>query len=46
LTYALQGQIERLPELLPRASYFALAPFIGSEQAWRVATGAHAPSEA
>jgi len=40
LTYALQGQIERLPELLPRASYFALAPFIGSEQAWRVAAAA------
>jgi AcrR family transcriptional regulator len=38
LTYALQGQIERLPELLPRATYFALAPFIGSEQAWHVAT--------
>lgn len=40
LTYALQGQIERLPEILPRASYFALAPFIGSEQAWHVATAA------
>jgi AcrR family transcriptional regulator len=39
LTYALQGQIERLPELLPRASYFALAPFIGSDEAWRIATG-------
>jgi AcrR family transcriptional regulator len=41
LTYALQGQIERLSEILPRASYFALAPFIGSEQAWQVATAAH-----
>ncbi len=41
LTYALQGQIERLSEILPRASYFALAPFIGSEQAWHVATAAH-----
>jgi AcrR family transcriptional regulator len=40
LTYALQGQIERLSEILPRASYFALAPFIGSEQAWHVATAA------
>ncbi len=38
LTYALQEQIERLPELLPRASYFALAPFIGSDEAWRLAT--------
>jgi AcrR family transcriptional regulator len=38
LTYALQGRIERLPELLPRASYFALAPFVGSEEAWQVAT--------
>jgi AcrR family transcriptional regulator len=37
LTYALLGQIERLSELQPRATYFALAPFIGSEEAWRVA---------
>jgi AcrR family transcriptional regulator len=41
LTYALLGHLERLPELLPRATYFALAPFIGSEQAWRVAAGAY-----
>jgi AcrR family transcriptional regulator len=38
LTYALLGRIERLPELLPRATYFALAPFIGQEQAGHVAT--------
>jgi AcrR family transcriptional regulator len=37
LTYALLGHVERLSELLPRATYFALAPFIGSEQAWRMA---------
>jgi len=38
LTYALQGQLEQLPELLPRAAYFALAPFIGPEQAGEIAT--------
>jgi AcrR family transcriptional regulator len=38
LTYTLLGHIERLPELLPRATYFALAPFIGSEQAWDIAS--------
>lgn len=38
LTYALQGHIESLPELLPRATYFALAPFIGPEPAGEVAT--------
>jgi AcrR family transcriptional regulator len=37
LTYALLGRIEQLPELLPRATFFALAPFIGSEPAWRIA---------
>ncbi|MGA8362902.1 MAG: TetR/AcrR family transcriptional regulator [Solirubrobacteraceae bacterium] len=37
-TYALQGQTKKLPELLPRATYFALAPFIGPEQAGEVAT--------
>jgi AcrR family transcriptional regulator len=36
---ALQRRINELPELTPAASYFALAPFIGSEQAARVATG-------
>lgn len=38
-TYALRGHADRLPELLPRATYFALAPFIGPEQAGVVATG-------
>ena len=38
LTYTLQGQTERLSELLPRATYFALAPFIGPDQAGHVAT--------
>jgi AcrR family transcriptional regulator len=38
LTYALLGHIESLAELLPRATYFALAPFIGPEQAGHVAT--------
>jgi AcrR family transcriptional regulator len=38
LTYALLGRTESLPELLPRATYFALAPFIGPEQAGLVAT--------
>jgi AcrR family transcriptional regulator len=37
LTYALLGRIERLSELMPRATYFALAPFIGSEQARKAA---------
>jgi AcrR family transcriptional regulator len=38
LSHALQGRIEELPELAPWATYFALAPFIGAEQAARVAT--------
>lgn len=38
LTYALMGHIASLSELLPLATYFALAPFIGLEQAGRVAT--------
>jgi AcrR family transcriptional regulator len=37
LTYALLGHIERLSELLPHATSFALAPFIGPEQAGQVA---------
>jgi AcrR family transcriptional regulator len=39
LTYVLLGRTERMPELLPRAAYFALAPFTGAEQAGRIATG-------
>lgn len=38
LTYALMGHTASLPELLPRATYFALAPFIGPEQAGHIAT--------
>jgi AcrR family transcriptional regulator len=38
LTYALHGQIQRLSELLPRATYFTLAPFVGPEQAGEIAT--------
>ncbi len=43
LTYALQGHIARLSELLPRATYFVLAPFIGPEQAWDIATAMVTP---
>jgi len=39
LSYALRGHIEALTELAPRASYFALAPFIGAEEAALIATG-------
>lgn len=38
LSHALQERISELPELVPWATYFALAPFIGAEQAARVAT--------
>jgi AcrR family transcriptional regulator len=38
LSYAVQGHIGELSELLPVATYFALAPFIGIEEAGRVAT--------
>jgi AcrR family transcriptional regulator len=41
LTYALQGRTGELHELLPRATYFALAPFVGSEQAGHVAAEPH-----
>jgi AcrR family transcriptional regulator len=40
LTYALLDRVADLPELLPRATYFALAPFVGPEQAGEVATAA------
>lgn len=42
LTYALQGRTESLSELLPRATYFALAPFIGPERAGSLASSAYA----
>jgi AcrR family transcriptional regulator len=38
LSYTLQKRAEALPELVPRATYFALAPFVGSEEAGRLAT--------
>jgi len=34
----LRGRARVLPELLPAATYFALAPFVGAERAARVAT--------
>jgi AcrR family transcriptional regulator len=36
--YALQRRTSELSELVPRATYFALAPFVGAEQAARIAT--------
>jgi AcrR family transcriptional regulator len=38
LHYALQGRIRELPEMIATATYFALAPFLGSREAARVAT--------
>jgi AcrR family transcriptional regulator len=38
LQYALQGRIHELPELTASATYIALAPFLGGEEAGRVAT--------
>jgi AcrR family transcriptional regulator len=38
LSHALQESIGELPGLVPSATYFALAPFIGAEEAARVAT--------
>ena len=40
LHYALQGRIRELPELTVSATYVALAPFLGPEEAGRVATDA------
>jgi AcrR family transcriptional regulator len=37
-THALRGRTQTLPELLPAATYFSLAPFVGAERAARVAT--------
>jgi hypothetical protein len=39
LHYALAGKIRELPELVPSATYVALAPFLGGEEAARIATG-------
>ncbi len=38
LHHAVQGRISQLPELLPDTTYVALAPFIGAEEAARVAS--------
>jgi AcrR family transcriptional regulator len=38
LHYALTGRIRELPEVVPAATYIALAPFLGGEEAARVAT--------
>ncbi|HEX3434572.1 MAG TPA: TetR/AcrR family transcriptional regulator [Solirubrobacteraceae bacterium] len=38
LHYALGDRIRELPELAPSATYIALAPFIGGEEAARIAT--------
>lgn len=45
-SYALQGRIEALTELAPRASYFALAPFIGADEAARIATSSPSTTRA
>ncbi len=39
LHHALQRRIHELPAMVPRATYFALAPFIGAEMAGKVAVG-------
>jgi AcrR family transcriptional regulator len=40
LHYAVHGRIRELPDLTVGATYIALAPFIGSEHATRIATAA------
>ncbi|MFI4990244.1 MAG: TetR/AcrR family transcriptional regulator [Solirubrobacterales bacterium] len=46
MQYALAGKIRELPELVPSATYVALAPFLGGEEAARIATAhtRHAPA--
>ncbi len=43
LHYALAGRIAELPELIPTATYIALAPFVGGEEAALIATGRPVP---
>jgi AcrR family transcriptional regulator len=43
LHYALAGRIAELPELVPSATYVALAPFVGGGEAAEIATGRAAP---
>ncbi len=38
LSYTLQNRAAALSELVPRATYFALAPFVGAEEAGKLAT--------
>ena len=38
MQYALAGKIRDLPELVPSATYIALAPFLGGEEAAHIAT--------
>jgi AcrR family transcriptional regulator len=42
INYALQNRIQQLPQLSTDATYIALAPFIGGEEAARVAIGINA----
>jgi AcrR family transcriptional regulator len=44
LTYTVRGQVGRLTELAPWITYFALAPFVGREQACAVALE-HTPQQ-
>ncbi len=46
LHHALQHRMHELPVMVPRATYFALAPFIGAEAAGEVATAAVMPAGA
>jgi AcrR family transcriptional regulator len=46
LHYALAGKISELPELVPSATYIALAPFLGGEEAARIATAPPQPQPA
>ncbi|HXP29029.1 MAG TPA: TetR/AcrR family transcriptional regulator [Solirubrobacteraceae bacterium] len=43
LHYTLAGKLAELPELVPTATYIALAPFIGGEDAASIATGRPSP---
>jgi AcrR family transcriptional regulator len=38
LHHALQGRTHELPVMVPRATYFALAPFVGAQDAGEIAT--------
>jgi AcrR family transcriptional regulator len=38
LSYTLKHRAQELSELVPRATYFALAPFVGAEEAGRLAS--------